>query len=116
MSNFATCMIGENAMIRAHLSLLVILCALVSSCHRTYIGGECEITEDCHSEWNNIPDTVCVDGLCKCIDPAKDHCCFRDRIENCSKEDPYQCRPKEQCDPMAPFIFPDAGADASDGG
>lgn len=101
---------------RIFAALLFSACAFIACSREVTIGGKCNITEDCHSDFNNIPDTVCIDGYCTCTTPGYDHCCFRDNIENCSKEDPYRCRPQEECDPMAPFIFPDAGADASDGG
>ncbi len=102
--------------IRGILGVLVSGCALVVCCYDATIGGKCNTTEDCYTELQTISDTTCVDGLCTCKNPEEQHCCFRSRLENCTPDDPYRCRPKEECDPMAPFIFPDAGADASDGG
>lgn len=107
-------------MIRGFLAVFIMVCIFVSCVSPTLYGGDCREDEDCHTEWQEIPGTVCVSGRCTCTNSAYDWCCFRNQIQNCTEEDNIRCRPKEECDPMAPFIFPDAGSDsgsdAGDGG
>lgn len=59
-----------------------------------YVGLQCETTEDCQSQSQNVPGTGCVDGACRCIDPSHKICCARgeDR-DNCFQA----CRPCSEC-------------------
>lgn len=95
--------------------VFLFLSAGCSSASPTTIGGACNTTEDCHSEWNNIPGSSCVDFKCVCDNPAELHCCPGGDIENCEAQPPkdYRCRPAAECFPPEP---PDAGPAGSGGG
>ncbi len=83
-----------------------------ASCSREVtVGGNCNITEDCHSDFNNIPGSSCVESKCVCDEPGYMHCCPGGDIENCEAQPPndYRCRPAAECQP------PDAGPTGSGG-
>lgn len=58
------------------------------------IGRECVTSDDCQSQWQNVPGTGCFDGTCRCVDPSHKVCCARG-------EDPTDCfkacRPCSEC-------------------
>ncbi|MGK4005600.1 hypothetical protein WMF31_23440 [Sorangium sp. So ce1036] len=59
-----------------------------------YTGGLCAETDDCHSEYQNVPGTICVGGQCVCWEPGTGICCARGQEEpNCILE----CRPCHEC-------------------
>jgi len=59
-----------------------------------YIGGSCQVNDDCQSEYQNVPGTGCVNGSCQCLDPSHKICCARGETPpDCF----LSCRPCEEC-------------------
>lgn len=59
-----------------------------------YLGGECEVNDDCTSEYQNVPGTGCIDGKCGCLDPLEHICCARgDTSRDCF----LSCRQCSEC-------------------
>ncbi|WP_437830052.1 hypothetical protein [Sorangium sp. So ce1153] len=67
---------------------------LFFACGGPYQGAACEVTDDCHSEHQNVPGTICVDEVCECWEPGKVVCCARgEREPGCILE----CRSCDEC-------------------
>ncbi|XXT15240.1 hypothetical protein WME94_33815 [Sorangium sp. So ce429] len=59
-----------------------------------YQGGTCAVTDDCESEYQYVPGTICIDGFCECGEPGKVPCCARgEREPDCFVE----CRLCAEC-------------------
>ncbi|WP_437671793.1 hypothetical protein [Sorangium sp. So ce131] len=72
---------------------------LVSSCagdgDPPWLGGYCDKDAHCHSDYQNIPGTICIDERCECQDPDYHICCLPSeaRDSKCS----LACRPCSEC-------------------
>ncbi len=59
-----------------------------------YLGGECEVDDDCNSEYQKVPGTGCKNGKCECLDPLEHICCARG---DTSPECFLSCRQCSEC-------------------
>lgn len=91
----------------------LILVGLVgcASANPTTYGGDCNTDDDCHTEWQSIPGTSCVDFKCVCDTPGFMWCCPGGDIEKCTVQPPgdLRCRPATECQ------APDAGTTGAGG-
>ncbi|WP_438008544.1 hypothetical protein WME89_07470 [Sorangium sp. So ce321] len=59
-----------------------------------YVGADCATTNDCLSDGQSVPGTVCIAERCDCAEPGKVVCCARgEREPDCF----LMCRPCDEC-------------------
>jgi hypothetical protein len=66
-----------------------------------YMGGDCAVTDDCESDHQYVPGTVCVDERCVCGDPGKVICCARGEEGSRGEQDPDCFKACLTCDECA---------------
>lgn len=88
---------ATSAIVMCGLALLVPGWAEVACSGQTFIGGNCETSENCQQDGNYIGGSTCVVGNCAC-DPGKAACCSSGGEPPCPTPQDYKCRLAAECD------------------